>query len=143
MSGRGSRQSLARDRQRRQDTARSLRRILMPAPQPDQSTNQGIPERPAGAARILGVQLNALYASADCHIDAAFATLLQVRAGGLLIGPRRIPRWLARTTCRTALRHAVPPELSAPYGPAAGGQMKALGLIFPHSILGRADEVID
>ena len=33
-------------------------------------------------ARILGVQLHVLYASTERDFDAAFATLVQVRAGG-------------------------------------------------------------
>src|SRR5215467_9156107 len=39
------------------------------------------------AARRLGLQLHVLNASTDQEIDAAFANLVQLRAGGLVIGP--------------------------------------------------------
>jgi putative ABC transport system substrate-binding protein len=60
------------------------------------------------AARILGVRLHVLHASAERDFDAAFATLVQVRAGGLVIGP---DAFLVRGTeqlAALALRHAVP-----------------------------------
>ena len=39
------------------------------------------------AARRLGLQLHVLNASTDQEIDTAFANLVQLRAGGLVIGP--------------------------------------------------------
>src|SRR5207237_2718462 len=38
------------------------------------------------AARILGLQLHVLHASSERDFDVAFATLLQLRAGALVIG---------------------------------------------------------
>ena len=38
------------------------------------------------AARTLGLQLHVLHASTERDFDAAFATLAQLRAGGLVIG---------------------------------------------------------
>src|SRR5260370_37055098 len=37
-------------------------------------------------ARLLGLQLHLLHASSDADIDAVFATLTELRAGGLVIG---------------------------------------------------------
>jgi putative tryptophan/tyrosine transport system substrate-binding protein len=38
-------------------------------------------------ARALGLKLNVLHASADRELDAIFATLVEQRVGGLIIGP--------------------------------------------------------
>jgi putative ABC transport system substrate-binding protein len=75
------------------------------------------------AARILGMQLHVLYASTERDIDAAFATLLQVRAGGLLIGPDAFLVNSSAQLAALALRHAVPTSYQGRYGPAAGGLM--------------------
>jgi putative ABC transport system substrate-binding protein len=75
------------------------------------------------AARILGMQLHILYASAERDFDAAFATLLQVRAGGLVIGPDAFLVSSTEQLAALALRHAVPTSYQGSYGPAAGGLM--------------------
>src|SRR5262249_1940326 len=56
---------------------------------PPTDPNVGNPARdlPA-AARILGVQLHVLNASAERDFEAVFATLVQLRAGGLVIAAR-------------------------------------------------------
>ena len=41
------------------------------------------------AARTLGLQLNILHASTEHDFDTVFATLVQLRSGGLVIGGRR------------------------------------------------------
>jgi putative ABC transport system substrate-binding protein len=60
------------------------------------------------AARIVGQQLIVLRASTEPEIDAAFATLVQQRAGALLVGPG--PFFVTRKDRLVALaaRHAVP-----------------------------------
>jgi len=60
------------------------------------------------AARTLGLQLHVLRASTERDFDAVFATLLQLQAGGLVIGPDTF--FVSRTEQLTALalRHAVP-----------------------------------
>jgi putative ABC transport system substrate-binding protein len=60
------------------------------------------------AARAKAVQLQLLKASNESEIDAAFTTLIQVRAGGLVVVPD--PFFLSRRDQLPALasRHAVP-----------------------------------
>ena len=52
------------------------------------------------AARIRGLKLHVLHASADRDFDAVFATLAQLQAGGLVDQPRRILHQPERTTRR-------------------------------------------
>ena len=59
------------------------------------------------AARIIDRQLRILKASTDSEIDAAFATLAQPRAGGLVVAADpffRLPPREARGTCGTPCR---------------------------------------
>jgi putative ABC transport system substrate-binding protein len=60
------------------------------------------------AARGLGLQLHVLHASSERGIEAAFATLVKLRAGGLVIMPDQL--FIARSEQLAALtvRHAVP-----------------------------------
>jgi putative ABC transport system substrate-binding protein len=60
------------------------------------------------AARTLGLQLHVLHASTERDLDTAFATLVQLRAGGLVIGAD--PLFNSRPDQLVALgaRHAVP-----------------------------------
>jgi ABC-type uncharacterized transport system substrate-binding protein len=60
------------------------------------------------AARVLGLQLHVLHASSEREIEAAFATLVKLRAGGLVIMPDQL--FIARSEQLAALtvRHAVP-----------------------------------
>jgi putative ABC transport system substrate-binding protein len=141
------------------------------------------------AARPLGLELHVLHASTDREIETAFATLLQLRAGALVIAPNlffvsRIERLAALT-----VRHGVPTIFQFREFAAAGGLMsyggsitesfrlvgaytgrilkgekpadlpvqqltrieliinmktaKTLGLTFPITLLGRANEVIE
>jgi putative ABC transport system substrate-binding protein len=75
------------------------------------------------AARILGVQLHVLHASAEREFDTVFASLGQLRAGALVIGPD--PLFVARSEqlAALALRHAVPAISSIREFVAAGGLM--------------------
>jgi putative ABC transport system substrate-binding protein len=72
------------------------------------------------AARTLGLQLHLVHASTDSDLDTAFATLIRLPAGGLVIAPdpffgSRIERLAALAT-----RHAVP-TIYRPDFAAAGG----------------------
>jgi hypothetical protein len=75
------------------------------------------------AARALGLQLHVLHASSEREIEAAFATLVKLRAGGLVIMPDQL--FLARTEQLAALtvRHAVPSVHLFREFAAAGGLM--------------------
>jgi putative tryptophan/tyrosine transport system substrate-binding protein len=75
------------------------------------------------AARTLGLQLHFLHASTDRDFDAAFATLVQLRAGGLVISPDLF--FLARyeQLAALSLRHAVPAIFQYRQFVAAGGLM--------------------
>src|SRR5262249_48309357 len=75
------------------------------------------------AARALGLQLHVLHASSEREIEAAFATLVKLRAGGLVIMPDQF--FLARNEQLAALtvRHAVPSVFFFREFAAAGGLM--------------------
>jgi putative ABC transport system substrate-binding protein len=141
------------------------------------------------AARKLGLELHVLHASSDQDIDAAFATLVQRRAGALAIdGDPFFASRLVQLAILSA-RHTIPAIYPQRDFPDAGGLMsygasnidadrlagvyagrilkgdkpadlpvqqsvkveliinlktaKALGVDFPLTLLGRADEVIE
>jgi putative ABC transport system substrate-binding protein len=75
------------------------------------------------AARRLGLELRLLQAHSESDIDTAFTSLLQLRPGGLVIGPGPIFLEQSERLAALALRHAVP--AISPYREfaAAGGLM--------------------
>jgi putative ABC transport system substrate-binding protein len=75
------------------------------------------------AARKLGLQLHILRASTESDLDTAFATLVQLRAGGLVIGPDVFFNTRSKQLAALALRHAVPTVYQYREFPAAGGLM--------------------
>jgi putative ABC transport system substrate-binding protein len=90
---------------------------------------QAIEAQARAAARILGLQLNIMHASADRDIDAVFATLAQRRATGLVINPDLF--FLSRTELLAALglRHSVPAIYQYREFAAAGGLMSYGGSV--------------
>jgi putative ABC transport system substrate-binding protein len=61
------------------------------------------------AARTLGLpQLHVLKASTERDFDSAFAELVQVRAGGLVIGSATLFSTSSEQLAALAIRHAVP-----------------------------------
>jgi putative ABC transport system substrate-binding protein len=75
------------------------------------------------AARTLGLQLKVLRASTEREIDGAFATLVDLRAGGLVIGPDTLFVSRVAQLSALALRHAVPTVFQYREFAAAGGLM--------------------
>jgi putative ABC transport system substrate-binding protein len=75
---------------------------------PSNLQTEGVMRDAQEAARAKGMQLHSLKASTEGEIDAAFATLVQLGAGGLVLGPD--PFFYSRREQLVALaaRHAVP-----------------------------------
>jgi putative tryptophan/tyrosine transport system substrate-binding protein len=73
------------------------------------------------AARVKGLQLQILMASGESEIDAAFATLMQLHAGGLLVGPSTLFGSRREQIFALASHHAVPAMYDTREYVAAGG----------------------
>jgi ABC-type uncharacterized transport system substrate-binding protein len=77
-----------------------------------------------GAARTLGLEVHVLHASADHDFDAVFATLVQLRAGALVIGPDPFfSDARSEQLGALAFRHAIPTICPYREFAAAGGLM--------------------
>ena len=75
------------------------------------------------AARKLGLELHVVHASTEHDIDAAFATLLQLRAGGLVVGTDPFFVSRSKQLAALALRYVVPTIFQFHEFVAAGGLM--------------------
>jgi putative ABC transport system substrate-binding protein len=75
------------------------------------------------AARTLGLQLQILHASSEHEFDRVFATMIQLRAGGLAIGSDPFFTGRSEQLATLALRHAVPAIYQFREFAAAGGLM--------------------
>jgi putative ABC transport system substrate-binding protein len=73
------------------------------------------------AARVKRVQLQILKAGSDSEIDAVFATLVQLHAGGLLVGPSTFFASRREQIFALASRYAVPAMYDTREYVAAGG----------------------
>ena len=141
------------------------------------------------AARALGLQLHVMHASTERDFDAVFVTLLQLRAGGLVVASDGFFATHSEKLAALTVRHAVPAIHQSRDFAIAGGLMsyagsfleshrqagvytgrilkgdkpadlavqrvtkvelfinlkaaKNLGVTFPLSLLGRADQLIE
>jgi putative ABC transport system substrate-binding protein len=75
------------------------------------------------AARILGLQLHVLHAKTAHDFETVFATVVQLRAGGLVINADRLFISHSEQLAAVALRHAVPAIQPNRRFAAAGGLM--------------------
>jgi ABC-type uncharacterized transport system substrate-binding protein len=75
------------------------------------------------AARTLGLQFHVLSASTDSELNTAFATLTQLRVGGLVISSDAFFYTQIARLAALAARHAVPAIFGFSGFPAAGGLM--------------------
>jgi putative tryptophan/tyrosine transport system substrate-binding protein len=81
------------------------------------------------AARALGLNIHILDASTELDFDRAFATLIELQAGGLVIGADPLFTGRAKELGALALRHRVPAIYQYPEFTAAGGLMSYGGSI--------------
>jgi putative ABC transport system substrate-binding protein len=75
------------------------------------------------AARRLGLKLHVVHASGEREFDAAFASLVQLRAGALVIGPDSLFFSRSGQLGALAFRHAIPAICPYRAFVAAGGLM--------------------
>jgi len=80
-------------------------------------------------ARVLGLQLHALHASADSDFDTVFATLAQLRAGALLTNPDAFLNSRSKQLAALTVRHGVPTVFHFREFVSAGGLMSYGGSI--------------
>jgi putative tryptophan/tyrosine transport system substrate-binding protein len=81
------------------------------------------------AARTLGLDLQMLYASSDADLEPAFASLVRLQAGGLVINADPFLQSRSEKLASLALRHAVPAIAQLREFVAAGGTMSYSGSI--------------
>ena len=81
------------------------------------------------AARTLGLSIHVLHASTERDFDTAFATLVRLRVGALVIGTDTFFNSQSRKLAALALRHAVPAIYQYREFAAAGGLMSYAGSI--------------
>jgi putative tryptophan/tyrosine transport system substrate-binding protein len=96
-------------------------------------TNPGLAEPVSrasqAAAHTLGLHLHVLNASTERDFDAVFAKLIQLRAGGLVIGPDAFFAARSEQLAALAVRHAVPAVFENREFVAAGGLVGYTGSI--------------
>jgi len=101
-------------------TATTIALLVNPT---DPALSEPITRGLQAAARALGLELRVLQASTERDFDAAFATLIQLRAGGLVIGPDALFGSRSERLAALTLRHAIPTIFQFHPFTAAGGLM--------------------
>jgi putative ABC transport system substrate-binding protein len=89
----------------------------------DPNTTEALVRDLQTAARTLGLQLHIARASTERDFDTVFATLVQLRAGALVIGTDAFFLGRSKQLAELALRHAVPAIFQDHEFAAAGGLM--------------------
>ena len=90
---------------------------------PTNPNAEGLTRDVQAAARTLGLQLHVLHASMERDFDAAFASLIQLQVGALIIGTDGILIRQRKQLGALAVRHAVPAIFQTSDFVAAGGLM--------------------
>jgi len=90
---------------------------------PANPTTETLSKDLQAAARTLGLQIRVLHASAERDFDAAFAILVQARAGALVIGTDAFFTSRSNQLAALAIRHAVPTVYQSREFAVAGGLM--------------------
>jgi putative ABC transport system substrate-binding protein len=113
-------------------------RVIALLVNPNDPRTEGFIRDMQEAARKKGVQLPILKASTESEIDAAFATLVQLQAGALVLGPDPFFQSRREQIVALASRHAVPAispwrEMAAAgglisYGPSIAALMREAGI---------------
>jgi putative tryptophan/tyrosine transport system substrate-binding protein len=93
---------------------------------PNNQTTEAVIRAVQEAARVNGVQLPILKASTEGEIDAAFATLVELRAGGLVVGSDSFLSDHGKKLSALAL-HYVVPVIDQGRGFAASGGLISYG----------------
>src|SRR5262249_22553177 len=100
--------------------AATVMALLINPTNPSAETQSRLLQEAAGS---IGLQLHVLHASTDRDFYAAFATLVQLRAGGLVIGADAFFINQSEQLAALTLRHAVPAIFVVRESVAAGGLM--------------------
>jgi putative ABC transport system substrate-binding protein len=79
------------------------------------------------SARTLGIELHILHASSPADIDAVFAQLRRMQAGGLVIGADAFITTREQQLASLALRHRLPTVFQTRASTVAGGLMSYTG----------------
>src|SRR6516162_7409472 len=79
------------------------------------------------AARTLGLEVHVLNASTEPDFDAAFAKLIELRAGGLVVGPGAFFTSRGELLAALALQHAVPTIFQAARAFVVAGGLLSYG----------------
>jgi putative ABC transport system substrate-binding protein len=105
-------------------TARVIALLVNPTDPPNAETTARDVQ---AAARNLGLELRVVNASTERDIDAVFANLVQMQAGGLVIGSSAFFISRQEQLAALAVRHAVPSVFETRAFVAAGGLMSYAG----------------
>jgi putative ABC transport system substrate-binding protein len=84
---------------------------------------EGMVSEVRAAASTLGIEIHVLHASVERDLDAAFASLVRLRAGGLVINTDGFLVRQVKQLGALSLRHSVPSVFQTPEFVAAGGLM--------------------